>query len=59
MGSKVFVTVKGDNPSRRKLPFFRPEGEVVPMWTLLGKFMGQDLTKISLPVILSEPLSTL
>jgi len=41
------------------LPFLRPENETVPIWTLIGKFVGQDLTKISLPVILSEPLSIL
>lgn len=29
------------------------------MWSLLGKLFGQDLTKVSLPVILSEPLSSL
>jgi hypothetical protein len=59
MGSKAFVTITGDNPSRKVLPFLRPQGEVIPIWTLIGKFVGQDLTKISLPVILSEPLSTL
>ena len=37
----------------------RPENEKVSVWALIGKFVGQDLTKISLPVILSEPLSTL
>lgn len=29
------------------------------MWNLVGKLFGQDLTKISLPVILSEPISSL
>jgi len=50
---------KGPNASRRKLPFLRPENEKISVWSLVGKFVGQDLTKISLPVILSEPLSTL
>ena len=58
-GTRAFVVIKGDNPSRKQIPFLRPEGEVIPLWTLLSKFVGQDLTKISLPVILSEPLSTL
>lgn len=40
MGSRAYVTVDGDNPSRKELPFFRPEGEAVPLWTLLGKFIG-------------------
>ena len=59
MGSKAFVTVTGENPSRKALPFLRPSGESIPIWRLIGKFIGQDLTKISLPVILGEPLSTL
>jgi hypothetical protein len=59
MGSKAFVSVTGENPSRKVLPFLRPKGEVIPLWMLIGKFVGQDLTKISLPVILCEPLSTL
>jgi oxysterol-binding protein 1 len=59
MGSRAFLKVTGDNPSRKKLPFLRQAGEKVPIWSLMGKFIGQDLTKISLPVILSEPLSTL
>jgi hypothetical protein len=59
MGSRIYVSVTGDNPSRKKLPFLRPEGERIPIWSIIGKFIGQDLSKISLPVILSEPLSTL
>ena len=59
MGSASFVKVKQNNFSREKLPFLRPENEVIGLWSLISKFIGQDLTKISLPVILSEPLSTL
>jgi hypothetical protein len=59
MGSRAYVTVGGENASRKALPYFRAENEAIPIWSLLGKFIGQDLTKISLPVILSEPLSTL
>ena len=59
MGSAAFVKVKLDNCSRDKLPFLRPENEVIGIWSLISKFIGQDLTKIYLPVILSEPLSTL
>jgi len=51
--------VKGPDASRKKLPFLRPTDEKISVWALVGKFVGQDLTKISLPVILSEPLSTL
>ena len=41
------------------MPYLRPEGEKIDLWSLIGKFVGQDITKISLPVILSEPLTTL
>jgi|DEB0MinimDraft_12_1074336.scaffolds.fasta_scaffold29096_2 hypothetical protein len=58
MGSRAFVIVKGSNASRKQLPFLRPEKESINMLSLLGKLVGQDLTKISLPVILSEPLSS-
>lgn len=58
MGSRAFTVVRGNQPSRTKLPFLRPPNETVPIWSLISKFVGQDLTKISLPVILSEPLST-
>ena len=40
MGTKAFVVIKGDNPSRKQIPFLRPEGEVIPIWTLLSKFIG-------------------
>lgn len=58
-GSLAFTVTKGANASRKKLPFLRDENEKISVWALIGKFAGQDLTKISLPVILSEPLSTL
>ena len=58
-GTLAFTNHKGPNASRKKLPFLRDANEVVSVWALIGKFVGQDLTKISLPVILSEPLSTL
>jgi Oxysterol-binding protein len=41
------------------LPFFHPINFTVPIWKIVGKFMSQDLTRISLPVILNEPLNTL
>lgn len=37
----------------------RPENETINYWSLIGKFAGQDLTRISLPVILNEPMSLL
>jgi len=59
MGSRSFIVLEGANRSRKQLPFLRPENESINMLSLLGKLFGQDLTKISLPVILSEPLSSL
>ena len=58
-GSQVFVSVDMDNLSRAQLPYLRPENESINMWSILGKLVGQDLTKVSLPVILGEPLGTL
>ena len=54
-GTKLIV--KSD--SRHKLPYMLPEGHNVPIWKILGKFASQDITKISLPVILCEPLNIL
>lgn len=33
--------------------------ENVPIWRIISKFIGQDLTRISLPVTLNEPMSGL
>lgn len=55
----MLADVSANSPSRRKLPHLRPENENVHIWSLIGKFAGQDLTKISLPVILCEPLTLL
>ena len=44
--------------SRTKLPFFKVD-EPVPIWKIIKKSIGQDITKISLPVVLNEPISLL
>jgi len=44
---------------RRKLPVPQTEIEGVNLWNLLCKNIGKDLSKISMPVTLNEPLSTL
>ena len=54
MGSRVFI----NSDSRKQLPFLRPD-EPVPFWKIIKNVIGQDLTKVSLPVILNEPLSAL
>ena len=44
---------------RRQLPVPKTETEGVNLWNLLCKNIGKDLSKISMPVTLNEPLSTL
>jgi len=44
---------------RRELPVPKTETEGVNLWNLLCKNIGKDLSKISMPVTLNEPLSTL
>ena len=41
------------------LPVPRPEDANVSLWGLLRKNIGKDLSKISMPVTLNEPLSLL
>jgi hypothetical protein len=40
LGSQAFVNVKLNTASRTKLPFLRPENEVIGIWSLIGKFIG-------------------
>ncbi|XP_033728021.1 oxysterol-binding protein-related protein 6-like isoform X1 [Pecten maximus] len=44
---------------RSKLPVPKPDSGDVSLWNLLYKNLGKDLTKISMPVTLNEPLSML
>jgi hypothetical protein len=44
---------------RRKLPAVNPDTSQVSMWNILRKAIGKDLSKISLPVILNEPIGIL
>ncbi|XP_076446701.1 oxysterol-binding protein-related protein 3-like isoform X2 [Babylonia areolata] len=44
---------------RSKLPVPKPETPDISMWNLLYRNIGKDLTKISMPVTLNEPLSML
>lgn len=53
-GSTVFV----HENSRTELPIKKAD-EVVPVWKIISKFIGQDLTRVSLPVVMNEPLSAL
>jgi len=43
---------------RSKLPATNPESDI-GLWNLLRKNIGKDLSKISMPVSLNEPLNAL
>jgi len=45
--------------SRDELPHLLPENFSVPIWKIIGKFIKSDLSKVSLPVLLCEPATTL
>ena len=55
MDTVIFID---DNVARNELPFKKPD-EPLAVWKLISKFIGQDLTRVSLPVILNEPLGGL
>lgn len=44
---------------RENLPVLLPEGYKVGIWQILKSAIGKDITKISMPVELNEPISFL
>ena len=44
---------------RAKLPAPKPDTGDVSLWSLLCRNIGKDLSKISMPVTLNEPLNML
>ena len=54
-GSTIFVD---ENNYRSELPIKKPD-EPFPIWKIIKQFIGKDLTKVSMPVIMNEPLSGL
>ena len=44
---------------RSKLPCPKPDTGDLSLWSILYKNIGKDLSKISMPVVLNEPLNTL
>ena len=44
---------------RQELPFKRDPNEKIPVWNIMKKFVGKDLTRVSMPCILNEPLGQL
>lgn len=44
---------------RTRLPAPRPDTEGVSLWNLLCKNIGKDLSQVSMPVTINEPLNML
>lgn len=44
---------------RTKLPSPKPDTEGLSLWNLLCKNIGKDLSQVSMPVALNEPLNML
>ena len=59
VSSQAPVLAHGDTGRRRELLVIKTGPEGVNLWNLLYKNIGKDLSKISMPVTLNEPLSTL
>lgn len=51
--------IQGLTGRRTKLPVPRPDQEGLSLWNLLCKNIGKDLSQISMPVALNEPLNML
>jgi len=54
-----FSSDEMDPPERERLPFFKDPKIKFSVWTIIKDCIGQDLTRISLPVYLSMPMSAL
>lgn len=54
LGSQILT----EFDSRTQLPFLRPD-EPFPIWQIIKKCIGQDIMRVSMPVIINEPLSAL
>ncbi len=48
-----------DPPTREVLPVLKDPNFKISTWALIKDLIGQDLTKISFPVYLNDPLSML
>jgi len=68
--AKIFVVISlvdcggsGDTRNmtgrRTKLPCPKPDTEGLSLWNLLCKNIGKDLSQVSMPVALNEPLNML
>lgn len=52
-------TVTFHDNSRQSLPYLLPPGHTVAIWKIIAKVIKQDMTKISFPVSINEPVNTL
>lgn len=52
-------TEHGLTGRRTKLPVPKPSHEGMSLWNLLCKNIGKDLSQISMPVTINEPLNML
>lgn len=48
-----------DHECRTELPYFRDPNKKISIWTIIRESIGQDLTKVTLPIILNEPVTML
>ncbi|KJE92277.1 oxysterol-binding protein [Capsaspora owczarzaki ATCC 30864] len=56
--AKITFPYAVTTPYRVRLPVPQPQGDV-SLWSVLKKNIGKDLSRVSLPVTLNEPLSAL
>jgi hypothetical protein len=46
-----------DPPERERLPFFKDPKIKISLWSIIKDNIGKDLSKITMPVYLNEPVS--
>ena len=50
--------IKCTTGRRTKLPVPKPSGEDLSLWNLMKRNIGKDLSKVSMPVVLNEPIGS-
>jgi len=58
-GDNMVSVGKNLTGHREKLPCPKPNTEGLSLWSLLRKNIGVDLSRVSMPVALNEPLNML
>lgn len=53
------VNEVNDPPERDVLPYFKDPKKKVSFWTIIKDSIGQDLTKLSVPVYFNDPTNIL